>query len=54
MVERIVSTQMNEGYFSEAPISFREVEIAKQVFVERLNAFYHTRISYLTDTQPQS
>ena len=51
MVERIVTAQMNEGLFTEAPISFRDVETVKRIFVERLRAFYPTRISYSEDTR---
>lgn len=46
LVERIINTQMSEGMFRESPISFKDVETTKRVFIERLCAFYHTRISY--------
>ena len=46
LVDRIVGTQMADGLFRDAPISFRDVETVKKVFIERLCAFYHTRISY--------
>ena len=46
MVERIIDAQVAEGLFREPPISFKDVETAKAVFVRRLCAFYHTRISY--------
>ena len=46
LVERIIDSQVTEGRFQEAPISFRDVETAKRILIERLCAFYHTRISY--------
>ena len=30
----------------DAPISFRDVETIKSVFIEKLKTMYHTRISY--------
>ncbi len=49
LVDRIVNTQVAEGLFRDAPISFKDVETVKKVFTERLCAFYHTRISYPDD-----
>ena len=46
LVERIIDAQVTEGKFRESPISFKDVETTKAVFVKRLCAFYHTRISY--------
>lgn len=48
LVDRIVDTQMREGYFSLCPITFEDIETAKQVFKEKLKIIYHTRISYPT------
>ena len=52
MVEKIIDGQVSEGLMREAPISFKEVEQVKQVFIGRLKSFYHTRISYPDDMQP--
>ena len=38
--------QMADGQFRNSPISFRDVEVAKRVFVEKLQNIYHTRIQY--------
>lgn len=46
LVDRIISTQMSEGYFLDSDITFREIAIAKSVFKEKLKIIYHTRISY--------
>lgn len=46
LVNRLIDNQVNEGYFKECPITFRDISIAKQVLIERLKSIYHTRISY--------
>ena len=46
VVHNIIDLQVNNGLFRESPISFKDVETVKRVFIERLCAFYHTRISY--------
>ena len=46
LVERIVDAQVAEGYFRECPITFRDVQYAKTVLIEKLKTIYHTRISY--------
>lgn len=46
LVERIVDTQVSEGYFRECPITFRDIQYAKTVLIEKLKTIYHTRISY--------
>ena len=52
MVNRIVDAQVADGLFRESNISFRDVETAKRVFIERLTAFYHIRVSYPDDVRP--
>ncbi len=46
LVDRIVDGQVQEGHFSECPITFQDISEAKQVFKEKLKTIYHTRISY--------
>ncbi|WP_075602184.1 HD family phosphohydrolase [Saccharicrinis aurantiacus] len=46
LVEKIVSVQMQEGQFQNAPITFREVNKVKAVFKEKLKNIYHARVSY--------
>ena len=48
LVERIIDTQVSEGYFRECPITFRDIQYAKTVLIEKLKTIYHTRISYPT------
>ncbi len=46
MVNKIIDGQVAEGLLRETPISFRDVETVKKLFVERLRTFYHVRVSY--------
>lgn len=46
LVCRIIDTQVDEGYFRECPITFRDIQYAKTVLIEKLKTIYHTRISY--------
>lgn len=46
LVEKIVDSQVNDGFFKECPITFRDIALAKGVFKEKLKIMYHTRISY--------
>lgn len=46
LVDRIIDTQISEGLYSDSPISFRDVEIVKKVFKNRLATIYHSRVAY--------
>lgn len=46
LVNRIVDGQVESGAFKVCPITFRDIEIAKHVMIDRLKTIYHTRISY--------
>ena len=46
LVDRIIDGQVQEGYFRECPITFRDIAEAKRVLVESLKTIYHTRIAY--------
>ena len=46
LVDRIIDSQVQEGYFRECPITFRDIQYAKTVLIEKLKTIYHTRISY--------
>lgn len=46
LVEKIIDSQMEEGYFKECPITFKDIATVKGVFKEKLKMIYHTRISY--------
>ncbi len=53
LVDRIIDTQVSEGYFRDCPISWKEIGIVKDVFKEKLKIAYHTRISYPESTVGQ-
>jgi putative nucleotidyltransferase with HDIG domain len=46
LVEAIVTTQVEEGNFRYAPITFVDVETVKETFKKRLKIIYHSRIAY--------
>jgi putative nucleotidyltransferase with HDIG domain len=46
LVDKIIDSQLNEGYFKSAPITFRDIQTVKNVFVDKLMTIYHTRIAY--------
>ena len=46
LVNKLIDSQVSCGFFTECPITFRDITIAKQVLVERLKNIYHTRIKY--------
>ncbi len=48
LVDRIIDSQVQEGFFTECPITFLDIKTAKDVFKEKLKIIYHTRISYPT------
>ena len=46
LVNRLLDNQVSEGYFRECPITFRDIQYAKTVLIDKLKTIYHTRISY--------
>ena len=46
LVDKIIDSQVEEGYFKECPITFKDIATVKCVFKEKLKTMYHTRISY--------
>jgi putative nucleotidyltransferase with HDIG domain len=51
LVNKLIDSQVEQGFFKECPITFRDIAQAKQVLIERLKSIYHTRISYPRSTQ---
>ena len=43
---KLIDSQVADGFFRECPITFRDIALAKSVLIERLKSIYHTRISY--------
>ena len=48
LVDRIIDGQIAEGYFRLCPITFLDIQTAKDILKERLMSIYHTRVSYPT------
>lgn len=46
LVDKIVDGQLQEGFFKQCPITFKDIDNVKAVFKEKLRIMYHTRISY--------
>lgn len=46
LVNRIVDTQLADGLLRNTPLTFRDVELVKSTFIDKLKIMYHTRISY--------
>lgn len=46
LVDRIINSQVADGFFRECPITFKDIATVKCVFKEKLKTMYHTRISY--------
>ena len=46
LVDKIIDGQVQDGYFKECPITFKDIATIKTIFKEKLKTMYHTRISY--------
>ena len=45
-VEKIIDSQMEQGQFLNANITFKEIQMIKKVLKKKLNNIYHLRIEY--------
>lgn len=46
LVNRLIDSQVADGYFRECPITFRDIQYAKTVLIEKLKTIHHTRLNY--------
>lgn len=46
LVDKIIDGQLEAGYFRNCPITFKDIEDAKEVLKDKLRTIYHTRIQY--------
>lgn len=46
LVDNIIDTQVQDGRFVNADITFKDIAIVKKVFIEMLTNIYHSRIAY--------
>jgi putative nucleotidyltransferase with HDIG domain len=53
LTNKIIDSQVADGYFKECPITFADIAEAKSIFAEKLRTIYHTRISYPEEVRKQ-
>lgn len=46
LVDKIIDSQVNDGFFKECPITFKDISQVKALFKDKLKTIYHTRITY--------
>ena len=54
LVDKIIDSQVADGYFKSCPITFQDIATVKEVFKNKLMTSYHTRISYPELKSPAS
>lgn len=45
-IAKIIDSIIEEGLLRNTPLTFRDIELIKQVFLEKLRTMHHSRISY--------
>lgn len=46
LVNKLIDAQVNDGLLKSAPITFRDIELVKEVFSEKLVSMRHMRVAY--------
>ena len=46
LVDKIIDSQVADGFFKDCPITFKDIALVKTLFKEKLKTIYHTRITY--------
>lgn len=46
LVDRIIDSQIDDGLHNDSPISFRDIKVIKEAFINRVGTMYHSRIIY--------
>ena len=46
LVNKIIDGQLADGHFKQSPLTFLDIENAKEVLKSKLQTIYHTRIQY--------
>ena len=46
IVEKIIDSQMENGQFLNADITFKEIQVIKKILKKKLNNMYHLRVEY--------
>lgn len=45
-VNKLIDSMVDDGFFRDCPITYRDIQYAKTVLIDKLKTIYHTRISY--------
>jgi membrane-associated HD superfamily phosphohydrolase len=53
LVNRIIDSQVADGLHNDAPISFRDIKVIKEAFINRVSTMYHSRVAYPEQTKKQ-
>ncbi len=54
LVNKLIDGQIADGLHNDSPISFKDIRVIKEAFIERLATMYHSRISYPDEKRPQN
>lgn len=46
LVNRLIDSQLTDGLFRNSPITFKDIELVKEVFIEKLISMRHLRVAY--------
>lgn len=46
LVNKLIDMQVEDGLLKNAPITFSDIKLAKEIFCEKLTTIYHSRIAY--------
>lgn len=46
LVNKIIDSQIEDGLLNDTPLTFRNIQTVKSVFIEKLITMFHSRISY--------
>ncbi len=46
LVDKLIDSQLRDGLLKNTPLTFKDVDIAKGIFKEKLKTIYHSRIVY--------
>ena len=46
LINQLIEQIINDGMLNNTPLTFRDLEAIRQVYLERLLSMYHTRVSY--------
>lgn len=53
LVNRIIDGQIKDGLHNNSSLSFKDIQIIKDAFINRLRTIYHVRIAYPKEIRPE-